>query len=57
MKIEIIENQQQIKADPVKIDKEEHSKPIDFDVIKYLKGNKVILEMAFITTKLEYDNG
>jgi hypothetical protein len=57
MKIEIIENEQQIKADPVKIDKEEHSKPIDFDVIKYLKGNKVILEMAFITTKLEYDNG
>jgi len=57
MKIEIIENEQQIKADPVKIDKEEYSKPIDFDVIKYLKGNKVILEMAFITTKLEYDNG
>ena len=57
MKIEIIENGQQIKAEPVKIDKEEHSKPIDFDVIKYLKGNKVILEMAFITTKLEYDNG
>jgi hypothetical protein len=57
MKIEIIENGQQIKADPVKIDKEEYSKPIDFDVIKYLKGNKVILEMAFITTKLEYDNG
>ncbi len=57
MKIEIIENEQQIKAEQVKIDKEEYSKPIDFDVIKYLKGNKVILEMAFITTKLEYDNG
>ena len=57
MKIEIIENEQQIKAEQVKIDKEEYSKPIDFDVIKYLKGNKVILEMAFLTTKLESDNG
>jgi hypothetical protein len=57
MKIEIIENEQQIKAEQVKIDKEEYSKPIDFDVIKYLKGNKVVLEMAFLTTKLESNNG
>lgn len=57
MKIEIIENEQQIMAEQVKIDLDEYSKPIDFDVIKYLKGNKVILDMAFLTTKLESDNG
>lgn len=57
MKIEIIENEQQIMAEPVKINKEEYSKPIDFDVIKYLKGNKVILQMAFLTTKLDTYNG
>lgn len=57
MKIEIIENEQQIEAKKVKIDLDEYSKPIDFDVIKYLKGNKVILEMAFLTTKLESNNG